>query len=148
MTPTQPTVENKYQRARELLDAAGSSAAAPTSAAPVTALPRDQLRLRRVSRDRVTAIPARLADLLPADHLARLIWDAVVRLDLTAFYAPIVVVVGGPGQAATDPQILVTLWLYALSQGVTSARELNTLCVEHLAYIWLCGGVTMNYPIR
>jgi hypothetical protein len=42
-------------------------------------------------------------------------WDAVVRLDLTAFYAPIVVVIGGPGQAATDPQILVALWLYALS---------------------------------
>ena len=113
--------------------------------APVTAVPRDQLRLRRVSRDRVTAIPARLADLLPADHLARLIWDAVARLDLTAFYAPIVVVIGGPGQAATDPQILVALWLYALSQGVTSARRLNDLCVEHLAYIWLCGGVTMNY---
>jgi len=56
-----------------------------------------------------------------------------------------VVVIGGPGQAATDPQILVALWLYALSQGVTSARELNSLCVEHLAYIWLCGGVTMNY---
>jgi hypothetical protein len=28
---------------------------------------------------------------------------------------------------------------------VTSARRLNDLCVEHLAYIWLCGGVTMNY---
>ena len=24
-------------------------------------------------------------------------------------------------------------------------RELNDLCVEHLAYIWLCGGVSMNY---
>ena len=140
MTPTQPTVENKYQRARELL-----GAAAETPAAPVTALPRDQLRLRCVSRDRVTAIPARLADLLPADHLARLIWEVVTRLDLTAFYASIVVVIGGPGQAATDPQILVALWLYALSQGVTSARHLNDLCVEHLAYIWLCGGVSMNY---
>ena len=105
----------------------------------------DQLRLRGVNRDQVTAIPARLADLLPADHLARLIWDTVARLDLTAFYASIVVVIGGPGHAATDPQILVALWLYALSQGVTSARRLNDLCVEHLAYIWLCGGVTMNY---
>ncbi|MBM3123264.1 MAG: IS1182 family transposase [Chloroflexi bacterium] len=101
--------------------------------------------MRCVSRDRVTAIPARLEDLLAADHLARLIWEAVARLDLAAFYAPIVVVIGGPGQAATDPQILVALWLYALSQGVTSARRLNDLCVEHLAYIWLCGGVSMNY---
>jgi transposase len=145
MTPTTPTAETKYQRARALLGAAAETPAAPTDAAPVTALPRDQLRVRSVSRDRVAPIPARLADLLPADHLARLIWDAVARLDLTAFYAPIAVVIGGPGQAATDPQILVARWLYALSQGVTSARRLNDLCVEHLAYIWLCGGVTMNY---
>lgn len=104
-----------------------------------------QLRLRRVNRDQVTPIPARLADLLPPDHLARLIWDAIVRLDLTAFYESIVVVEGGAGQAATDPQILVALWTFATSQGVTSARALAQLCVEHLAYIWLCGGVSMNY---
>jgi transposase len=146
MTPTTSTVETKYQRARELLEATAAAPATPTSDTPrPVAVPRDQLRLRCVSRDRVTAIPARLADLLPADHLARLIWELLARLDLTAFYAPIVVVVGGPGQAATDPKILVALWLYALSQGVTSARELNDLCVEHLAYIWLCGGVSMNY---
>ena len=146
MTPTTPTVENKYQRARELLGAAAEAPTTPTSDPPSTAaLPRDQLRLRRACRDQVIAIPARLADLLQADHLARLIWEAVARLDLTAFYASIVVVIGGPGQAATDPQILAALWLYELSQGVTSARELNDLCVEHLAYIWLCGGVSMNY---
>jgi len=93
----------------------------------------------------VTQIPARLEALLPPDHLARLIWGAVERLDLSAFYEPIQVVEGGPGQAATDPKILVALWLYATTQGVTSARELNDLCVEHLAYIWLCGGVSMNH---
>ena len=103
------------------------------------------LRLRRANRDQVTPVPARLDALLPADHLARLVWDAVERLDLTAFYGQTAVRADGPGQSATDPKILVALWLYATSQGVTRARELNRLCVEHLAYIWLCGGVTMNY---
>jgi len=37
------------------------------------------------------------------------------------------------------------LWLYAISQGVTSAREIDVLRVEHLAYIWICGGVSLNY---
>jgi transposase len=77
--------------------------------------------------------------------LARLIWEATTRLDLTAFYQPIQVVEGGAGQAATDPQILVALWTFATTQGITSARALDRLCVEHLAYIWLCGGVSMNY---
>jgi len=69
----------------------------------------------------------------------------VEQLDLSAFYAPIKVVEGGPGAAATDPKILVALWLYATSQGVTSAREIDVLRVENVAYIWLCGGVSLNY---
>jgi transposase len=146
MTPAKPTAENKYQRARALSGCAQDAPAAASTPAPETpALGRDNLRLRCVDRDRVAPIPARLAELLPVDHLARLIWVATERLDLTAFYASIVVVIGGPGQAATDPQILTALWLYATSQGVTSARDLNDLCVEHLAYIWLCGGVSLNY---
>jgi hypothetical protein len=49
--------------------------------------------------------------LLPADHLARLIWAAVERLDLCAFTAEIKVVEGGPGRAAADPAVLVALWI-------------------------------------
>lgn len=105
----------------------------------------ESLRLRRVNRDSVIPIPARLEDLLPADHLARWVWDVVGQLDLSAFYAGIEVVQDCAGRPATDPLILVTLWVYALLQGVMEARGLARLCVEHLAYIWLCGGVSMNY---
>ncbi len=145
--PKTSTVK-KHKRARQLL--ADSATPPPPSASPSPNSGSveeriDHLRLRRVQREQVTPVPARLEALLPPDHLARLIWEAVARLDLTAFYDPIVVVEGGPGQAATDPRILVAVWTYATSQGVTSARELDQLCVEHLAYIWLCGGVSMNY---
>jgi transposase len=136
---------NKYKRARQIPEdpATPASPASPTSSPTAERIA--HLRLRRANRDQVTPVPARLADLLPPDHLARLIWEAILRLDLTAFYEPIVVMEDGAGQAATDPQILVALWTFATSQGVTSARELDQLCVEHLAYIWLCGGVSMNY---
>ena len=30
-------------------------------------------------------------------------------------------------------------------RGVGSARELERLCEDHLAYQWLCGGVSVNY---
>ena len=102
-------------------------------------------RLRRANRDQVAPVPAYLDALLPDDHLARLVWAAVERLDRGAFTAPLKVVEGGPGRAAADPAVLLALWLYATSQGVSSARALARLCVEHLAYIWLCGGVTVNY---
>ncbi len=103
------------------------------------------LRLRRTKRDEVAPIPARLEDLIEPEHLARLLWEEVEQLDLRAFYAHLKVMEGGRGQAATDPQIMVGLWLYASCEGVDSARKLNKLCVESLPYIWLCGGVRVNY---
>jgi len=142
--PKTATVK-RYKRARQITADLATPVTSTSQTSSATTERIAPLRLRRVNRDQVTPVPARLADLLPPDHLARLIWEAILRLDLTAFYAPIVVVEGGAGQAATDPQILVALWTFATSQGVTSARALDQLCVEHLAYIWLCGGVSMNY---
>src|SRR5438128_2777725 len=106
---------------------------------------RPALRLRRPQRQQVTPVPLYLDALLPDDHLARLIWAAVERLDLTAFTAEIKVVEGGPGRAAADPAVLVALWIYGTSQGESSARQIARLCTEHFAYLWLCGGVSMNY---
>lgn len=103
------------------------------------------LRLRRPQRQQVTPVPLYLDALLPDDHLARVIWAAVERLDLGAFQAEIKVVEGGPGRAAADPAVLVGLWIYATSQGESSARKIARLCTEHFAYLWLCGGVSMNY---
>jgi transposase len=66
-------------------------------------------------------------------------------LDLSAFYEGIKVEEGKPGRPAIDPKILIVLWVYATSQGVDCAREIAKLCVEHLVYIWICGGVSVNY---
>jgi transposase len=86
-----------------------------------------------------------LEDLIPQSHLARLMWEVVERLDLSAFYAHIQVCEGEPGAPAVDPKILITLWLYAITQGVSSAREIDDLRVAHMAYMWICGGVCLNY---
>ena len=104
-----------------------------------------RLRLRQANRHDVVPVPARLEDLISQDHLARLIWEVVGRLDLSAFYAQIKVFEGEPGAPAIDPKILITLWLYAISQGVNSAREIDELRVMHIAYMWICGGVSLNY---
>ena len=87
--------------------------------------PAAALRLRRANREQVVPIPAYLDALLPEDHLARLLWQAVDRLDRSAFCADLRGVQGGPGRAAADPAVLITLWLYATAQGVTRARALE-----------------------
>ena len=103
------------------------------------------LRLRRANREDVIRVPARLKDWLPPGHLARQIWTTVEGLDLTEFYVDIQVEDCTPGAPATDPLLLVAVWVYATSQGETCARAVADLCVNHVAYIWLCGGVSMNY---
>lgn len=89
--------------------------------------------------------PVCLEDRLPPDHPARMVWQVVERPDLSAFYQPIASRGSEPGRAATDPKLLVGLWLYAAVDGVGNGRELDRLCREHDAYKWLCGGISVNY---
>ena len=102
-------------------------------------------RLREAERRQVQLIPRCLDDLLPEDHRARAIWDVVGTLDLSRFYAAVAARGSQPGRPATDPKILVALWLYATSEGIGHARELARLCERDDAYRWICGGVSVNH---
>jgi transposase len=102
-------------------------------------------RLRLAQRHQGEMLVASLDQLLPPDHEVRVVWDYVCALDLSALLAQIKALPGEPGRDATDPRLLLALWLYATIDGVGSARTLDGLCREHLAYQWLCGGVSLNY---
>ena len=86
---------------------------------------------------------------LAEDHQARAIWDFLDRLDLSAFYASIQAVAKRlrVGRPASDPQVLLAVWVYATVEGVGSARKLDRLCREHDAYRWLRGGVPVDYHL-
>ncbi len=86
-----------------------------------------------------------LESLLPEGHRARSVWAVVEGLDLSAFYGAIAARGSAPGRPAIDPKILLTLWIYATSEGVGSARHLSRLCERDDAYRWICGGVTPNH---
>ena len=107
------------------------------------------VRLRRAEREQVVWQAQSLNDLLPPQHRARVVWAVVcgAGLDLSAFHAPIKTRDGQAGRDATDPRVLVALWLYAALRGVGSARELARLCQDHRAYRWLCGGLSLNHHL-
>lgn len=102
-------------------------------------------RYRTPQRQQMRWDPRSLDQLLPPDHRARLVWEYVQRLDLTDLAAEVKAVAGHPGRSPIDPRIVLALWLLATFDGVGSARELERRCVEHLAYEWLCGEVSVNY---
>lgn len=107
--------------------------------------PTGAVRLRQPLRSQFVFRTECLEDLLPEDHPARIIWEVTGNLDLSTFYAPIRAREGSVGRDATDPRLLIALWLYAATEGVGSARELARLCLEHDGYRWLCGGLHLSY---
>jgi transposase len=86
-----------------------------------------------------------LEALLPSDHRARIVWSFVESLDLSDLYAAIKSREGEAGRPATDPAVLLALWLFATVEGVGSARELDRLVKRDIAYRWIAGGVPLNY---
>jgi transposase len=81
-------------------------------------------RVVRPVRNQIQFLMQDLDVTLPEDHQARAIWDFLDRLDLSGFYGSIQAVQGGPGRPASDPQVLLALWVYATVEGVGSARKL------------------------
>src|SRR5207237_480297 len=86
-----------------------------TAVPRLVAIDRRQLILRTVDVEK----------LVEQEHCVRSIWELVGRLDLRLYYAQIAAVEGSAGREHTDPQLLISLWLYAYSRGISSARELN-----------------------
>lgn len=102
-------------------------------------------RLKKANRNQVEMHLAALDQLVAADHRVRVVWEFVEQLGLSQLYAQVKAIEGHAGQSAIDARILLGLWLYATVEGVGSARALDRLCTEHIAYRWLCGGVQVNY---
>lgn len=104
-----------------------------------------QARVKRPERSQIEWRPIALDQLLPADHRARVVWRYVDSLDLTPLYEKIRAVEGGPGRDTVEPKILMALWMFATIEGISSARQVDRLCKRDLAYMWICGGVGVNY---
>ncbi len=82
---------------------------------------------------------------LAANHRARLVVGFVETLDLTVLYDKIEAREGTAGRPAADPAVLFALWFLATMDGVGSARELDRLTSQDLAYRWVACGVPVNY---
>jgi transposase len=107
----------------------------------------EEARVNRADRSQLRWDMVDLDSQLGEDHRARSVWEFVSSLDLSAFYDRIKSRGERAGRPATDPNILLAVWLYATLEGVGSARALDQLCEHHAAYRWLCGGVGVNHNI-
>jgi transposase len=84
-------------------------------------------------------------ELIPADHKARAIWELTGRMDLSGFVEPLRTAAGCAGRPAWDPRLLVSVWVYAYSEAISSAREIERLMEWEPGLQWLGGLQTVNH---
>ncbi|WP_433366032.1 transposase [Actinoplanes sp. CA-142083] len=102
-------------------------------------------RYRPVDRDQVFLLPPSMMDWLPADHLVWFVIDAVGELDTAAFHAR--ARLGGVGRRGYDPEMLLTLLVYAMAHGVRSSRQIERLCHTDVAFRVICASDVPDHTV-
>jgi transposase len=84
-------------------------------------------------------------DALSVDHPARLLWQVLGTLDLSGFIRHAKAVDGVQGRDVLSVRMLLTLWLYAISIGIGSAREIARRIHGDTAFGWIVGDQSVGH---
>ena len=93
---------------------------------------------RPVVRDQPFLFPPDMREWLPADHPVWTVLAIVDGLDTSAFHQRRRV--GGVGRAGYDPDMLLTLLIWAWSSGLRSSRRIERACADVVSYRVICAG--------
>jgi transposase len=100
--------------------------------------------VRGESRDQGALFPISLDELIPVDHLCRVIDAFVARLDLGqlgfAKASP-----AATGRPPYDPADLLKLYVYGYLQQVRSSRRLEAECRRNVEVMWLLGRLAPDH---
>ena len=100
--------------------------------------------IRGEAREQTTMFPVTLDELIPADHICRVIEAFVDRLSMAklGFVRAEPAETGRPGY---DPRDLLKLYLYGYLQQVRSSRRLEAECRRNVEAMWLLGRLQPDY---
>lgn len=86
-----------------------------------------QRKYKRVETQQMAWGALNLDKLVPPDDPARVIWELTGSLDLSEFEANVRTLEGHAGSPAWPPRLLLSVWLYAYQQGISSANQLSRM---------------------
>lgn len=98
---------------------------------------------RLVDRDQQFLLSENMRDWLPASDPVWLVISAVTGLDTSALHAKRRI--GGAGRAGYDPDMLLTLLIWAWAHGQRSSRVIERLCQRDVAFRIICAGDTPDH---
>jgi transposase len=103
------------------------------------------VKFRPIDRAQTMLAQIHIEELIGQDHKARAIWDLAGRMNLDGFTESLKTREGNAGRAAWNPRLLVSIWVYAYSEGISSAREIERLMEWEPGLQWLGGLNTINH---
>jgi transposase len=105
----------------------------------------DPLRFEEIDRAQSVLLPVDIGALVSEDHAARNIWSFVGRLNLEAFVEDVRATEGRAGRDAIHPRLLISIWIYAITRGIHSAREISRQMSYEPGLQWLSGLRIINH---
>jgi transposase len=101
-------------------------------------------RYEEINRDQLCWRVVDVERLIGEEHPARAIWEFVGQLDMSGYREEARAVEGKAGRPGWEPRLLISLWVYAYSEGVGSARAIEQQCEWEPGYQWLTGASVVN----
>lgn len=96
-----------------------------------------------VERNQPFLLPPSVQEFIPEDDLAWFLIDAVAAMDTSAFHVR--AKLGHAGRAGYDPDMLLTLLIYAYCLGQRSSRRIEALCVRDLGFKVVTGNRVIDH---
>lgn len=91
--------------------------------------------------NQMALMPASYEELIPADHLVRVVNEAVEAIDVSALLAQY----KGGGTSSYHPKMLLKVLVYAYSEKVYSSRRIAKGLRENIHFMWISGGSTPDF---
>ncbi len=79
--------------------------------------------------------PPTLGELIPPNHVVRLVNDAIDGMDL----GPILNTYAGGGRSAYHPRMMLKALVYGYIEKLYSSRAIEKALKENICFMWLCG---------
>ena len=102
-------------------------------------------RFEPVDRQQTVLEQVDVEQLIGPNHAARNVWELLGRMNLSAFCGEIKSVEGHAGRNQWEPRLLIAMWIYAYSRGISSARQIERECAHEPGLRWLTGLKTVNH---
>jgi transposase len=85
--------------------------------------------------NQIALMPASYDEKIPADHLVRVVNEAVEKIDLSSLLAQY----PGGGRSSYHPQMMLKVLVYAYAEKIYSSRRIAKALRENIYFMWISG---------